>query len=318
MGAAAAAAVAALALLAPPRAPAPAPQAAPPPAREVATAPAPAAAPSPAPALPRFELVRVEPDGAATVAGAVPQGGAVRVLIDGAVATEAPVSDGAFVAFVQIPAGEGVRRLDLEATGDDGAALRSADPVFVTAPKAHAPDAAPPPAPGVARAGADGVELMQPPAAAAGEVTLDAVSYDERGALVLAGRADPAREVAIYADGELVGRTLTERTGRWRAQAMTALAPGAYTLRLDEIGPGGAVESRIETPFERAAPDALRLASGEIVVQPGDTLWRIAEQVYGGGVRYTVIYDANETRIRDPDLIYPGQVFIVPEAGAQP
>jgi nucleoid-associated protein YgaU len=29
-------------------------------------------------------------------------------------------------------------------------------------------------------------------------------------------------------------------------------------------------------------------------------------------LRYTVIYEANRTQIRNPDLIYPGQVFAIP------
>ena len=37
-----------------------------------------------------------------------------------------------------------------------------------------------------------------------------------------------------------------------------------------------------------------------------------ARQAYGGGVLYTLIYTANVEQIRDPDLIYPGQVFQVP------
>jgi len=53
---------------------------------------------------------------------------------------------------------------------------------------------------------------------------------------------------------------------------------------------------------------------GEVRVQPGNSLWRIARRVYGRGTRYTVIYEANRKSIRDPDLIYPGQVFIVPPA----
>ena len=48
-------------------------------------------------------------------------------------------------------------------------------------------------------------------------------------------------------------------------------------------------------------------------MQPGNSLWRIARRNYGEGIRYTVIYQANREQIRDPDLIYPGQVFEVPE-----
>ncbi|MEE7446911.1 hypothetical protein MRF4_03235 [Methylobacterium radiotolerans] len=44
----------------------------------------------------------------------------------------------------------------------------------------------------------------------------------------------------------------------------------------------------------------------------GDNLWRISQRTYGRGERYTVIYDANQNQIRDPDLIYPGQIFVLP------
>ncbi|MEP1031097.1 MAG: LysM peptidoglycan-binding domain-containing protein, partial [Alphaproteobacteria bacterium] len=56
------------------------------------------------------------------------------------------------------------------------------------------------------------------------------------------------------------------------------------------------------------------LAAGQVViVQPGNSLWRIARRVYGEGVQYTIIYRANKQQIGDPDLIYPGQVFQVPK-----
>ena len=50
-----------------------------------------------------------------------------------------------------------------------------------------------------------------------------------------------------------------------------------------------------------------------MVVQPGNSLWRIARRVYGQGVRYTVIYAANQAQIGNPDLIFPGQIFSVPQ-----
>ena len=48
------------------------------------------------------------------------------------------------------------------------------------------------------------------------------------------------------------------------------------------------------------------------IVSRGDNLWRISRRVYGRGVRYTVIYSANQDQIRSPRLIYPGQVFVLP------
>jgi nucleoid-associated protein YgaU len=49
-----------------------------------------------------------------------------------------------------------------------------------------------------------------------------------------------------------------------------------------------------------------------VVIEPGNSLWRIARRTYGTGFRYTVIYEANKAQIRDADLIYPGQVFKLP------
>lgn len=48
------------------------------------------------------------------------------------------------------------------------------------------------------------------------------------------------------------------------------------------------------------------------IVSRGDNLWRISQRVYGKGLRYTVIYGANQEQIRNPNLIYPGQVFVLP------
>ena len=47
--------------------------------------------------------------------------------------------------------------------------------------------------------------------------------------------------------------------------------------------------------------------------KPGDYLWRIARERYGTGFQYTQIYAANRAQIRDPDLIFPGQIFVVPK-----
>ncbi len=51
-----------------------------------------------------------------------------------------------------------------------------------------------------------------------------------------------------------------------------------------------------------------------VIIQPGDNLWTIARHIYGRGIQYTIIYEANRDQIRDPDLIYPGQVFATPRA----
>jgi LysM repeat protein len=47
-------------------------------------------------------------------------------------------------------------------------------------------------------------------------------------------------------------------------------------------------------------------------VKPGDNLWKIAKELYGEGVKYPIAYDANREKIKNPNLIYPNQVIIIP------
>lgn len=64
------------------------------------------------------------------------------------------------------------------------------------------------------------------------------------------------------------------------------------------------------------------LDTGSVIIRRGDNLWRLSRRVFGQGIRYTSIYDANRDQIRDPALIFPGQVFELPtpqeEWGAVP
>jgi nucleoid-associated protein YgaU len=51
---------------------------------------------------------------------------------------------------------------------------------------------------------------------------------------------------------------------------------------------------------------------------PGHTLWGISQKFYGNGARFQLIFAANANQIRNPNLIYPGQTFVVPKADAKP
>jgi len=53
-------------------------------------------------------------------------------------------------------------------------------------------------------------------------------------------------------------------------------------------------------------------------VSRGDTLWRLSQVTYGVGTRYATIYKANKQQIRNPNLIYPGQMFVMPASEPRP
>ncbi|MEO0665154.1 MAG: LysM peptidoglycan-binding domain-containing protein, partial [Pseudomonadota bacterium] len=115
--------------------------------------------------------------------------------------------------------------------------------------------------------------------------------------------------------------------GSWRT-SLPEVDAGIYTLRVDEVSVSGTVTSRVETPFRREAPAVVAevvaesretpaetgpIDEGVITVQPGATLWAIAREQYGDGVLYVKVFEANSDRIRDPNLIYPGQIFDLPD-----
>ena len=211
-----------------------------------------------------------------------------------------------------------------------------AEPAEVTAPVVATKEPAPtvPPAPevgtqiAVLKADETGLSLVQPAAPTApelvGQVVLDTISYTPAGEVLLKGRSRPAALVRVYLDNAPVAEISSGGDGSWDAELLDVV-PGIYTLRLDEIEPTvGRVLSRIETPFKRETPDVLAQTGAvdgspdqprlqAVTVQQGDTLWAISDTVYGDGLLYVRVFAANRDQIRNPDLIYPGQIFNLPE-----
>ncbi|WP_282076376.1 LysM peptidoglycan-binding domain-containing protein [Epibacterium ulvae] len=184
------------------------------------------------------------------------------------------------------------------------------------------------PAIAVLRASPEGIEVVQPAAPAVpelvGKVALDTISYSDAGDVQLAGRARPKALVRVYVDNTVVAEVQTAEDGRWSGD-LAEVDAGIFTLRLDEIDPViGTVTSRLETPFKREAREDLAENAAQnasdntalvraVTVQEGDTLWAISQERYGNGVLYVRVFEANQKDIRDPDLIYPGQIFTLPE-----
>jgi nucleoid-associated protein YgaU len=283
------------------------------------------APPPPAPAVvqplaPSFDVVRVSASGQAVIAGRAEPGWTIFVL-DGATEIGRAVADmrGEWAVLPSDALSVGTRQLALVARAPGGSReVRSDSVVVVSVPERTQ-----------ASTGALAVALpaqqqepsrvLQVPTPRANEaampLTLQAIDYDEAGNVVLSGRAPAGTRVIIYLDGQPIGEALAGPDGRWRLVPQVKIAAGVYTLRVDQLGADGKVMARVETPFARAEPSAeLASAPGldRVIVQPGNSLWRIARRVYGEGIRYSVIYEANRLMIRDPDLIYPGQIFALP------
>ncbi len=143
-------------------------------------------------------------------------------------------------------------------------------------------------------------------------ITLDSISYTENLRTELAGRARLSNSVRIYLNNKLKSEVEVNESGAWKA-LFSDIEAGVYTLRLDEVNENGTVEGRLELPFKREEEELIQaMGEGSITVQPGNSLWRIARKYYGKGIQYVEIFDRNSHLIVDPDLIYPGQVFSLP------
>ena len=93
------------------------------------------------------------------------------------------------------------------------------------------------------------------------------------------------------------------------AAAPVETAPAAETPPAEPVVVAAQVPAAAETVAEAAAAPPT-----QVIIQPGNNLWKLSRQIYGRGIMYTVIYEANKDQIRRPELIYPGQIFITPEA----
>lgn len=145
------------------------------------------------------------------------------------------------------------------------------------------------------------------------DLVLNSIDYNESGKALVAGRGEPGSNVVVYLDNQPLAAAKVDDEGNWPAVLDKPIKPGLHSLRVDQVDDSGAVLARVETPFSRADLGADAFVEGAVVVQPGNSLWRISRRVYGEGVRYSVIYQTNSDKIADPDLIYPGQIFNIPK-----
>ncbi|MGO4388783.1 LysM peptidoglycan-binding domain-containing protein [Microvirga sp. 2YAF29] len=164
----------------------------------------------------------------------------------------------------------------------------------------------------------------------------------EDGKLFVSGQAAPGATVRLYLNESMIAPGSAGGDGKLSFSIGSGVRPGDYRIRLDDVDPvSGQVKSRAEVGFNvpaqvasaepeapasapqdaaKPVPEAQVAAAGTVVipnintaiVSRGDNLWRISQRIYGQGLRYTVIYGANQDQIRNPNLIYPGQVFVLP------
>ena len=315
--------------------PAPAPVALAAPAAKEA-APAPPAAPS-APDKPVFDVVSVEPTGETVVAGRAAPNAKIELKDAGKTVGEATANaEGQFV-IIPPPLPPGEHSLALAEGAGPAAQTSNAISVAVAepapAPKPEAATSAPAPPPSTALA-------LPASSGSSGQVAVQSIEASAGGRLVARGAAQPNAVVRLYLSGAYVGDAKASADGRWSLTIEHGMTPGAYEMRADELDPADAkVAARADAPFDYPAtaasaapaaspspPAAQAGPPADLVVdsiqthhvEAGNTLWGISQKFYGDGERYEIIFAANSGQIRNPNLIYPGQVFVVPNNPPKP
>lgn len=295
-------------------------------------------------AEPAPEATAAQPE-AQTPAEDAPQAAAEEPLLTAAAPADAPhvsAAEGQAGTVTRAPDGAGEEPAPSERASADETPVSSPEDIMTAAQEGEAPQPGPAlaetapaaptlsgsiPAPAseaaapVLIAEADGVRVLGAAPELLSELELQTISYSATGDLNLGGRS-PGALVRIYLDNRPVGDVPLRPGGVWQAD-LPEVAEGVYTLRLDALDGAGKVVSRVETPFRRQDPQEVAAIMADQTseegfdlavrtVQKGHSLWAIAEETYGDGIRYVELYRANRDLIRDPDLIYPGQVFRLP------
>lgn len=306
---------------------------APPPAAAApAASPAPAAPAAAAVMAPSFDVARISVDGRAVIAGRAAPNARV-VLLDGGkeIAHGEADSRGEWVILLQDPPLASGQH-ELRAVHHiEGRAPVTSEQVIVAVVPAPVPSArkpAGPGAPATPEVRDETMVLLVPPSGAAtlmqspspagvprsADLKVLTMDYDQNGQTTITGQATPGAAVRAYVDDRLMAEGKAGPDGHWKIAPAEPVAPGQHMLRLDRLLPDGKPSARLELPFARLAVAAVAGDNTRrLHVVRGDNLWNIARAHYGEGWRHTMIFDANKDQIRNPNLIYPGQIFSLPK-----
>jgi nucleoid-associated protein YgaU len=301
-----------------------------------------------APMKPQFDVVRVEPTGEAVAAGRAEPKSKVTLLASGKPVGEAEADAAGQFVIIPTPLPPGDHLFSLRAVGAKGEVL-SDQTVAVVVPQRGSKDVvvalAEPGKPTQVLSDARPITAVTAP----GTISIRAVEAQQGGGFFASGTGAPGAQIRLYLNDAFVAAVKVGPDGRWSVTVEKGMSAGNYAVRADLVSPDdGKVLARSEVAFaypagpvagtapksQMAAASAGRSDIGSDAASPGrtagtdavvpdlrtakvergDSLWRISRTMLGQGVRYTQIYDANTTQIRNPRLIYPGQVLVVPSA----
>jgi nucleoid-associated protein YgaU len=281
-----------------------------------------------------IDAVQTKPDGKLYVSGRSAPDGAVRLYLNDAyIASATPSAEGRVAFVIESGVTPGDYRVRLEKVDASGSVQSRAESSLNVHATTFATASAPRSTPAFRQDSQPRPPLSVGPTAGTSEVTANTSPRVDEPALARpAGPPEVTANGTPRSDEPASSRSAgppeitANRTARSDEPASSRPAgppeiTANRTARSDEPAlppPPLAAETK-SRPTAAAAPGD---ETGVVVVPTietavvarGDNLWRISRMTYGRGVRYPIIFDANRDQIRKPDLIYPGQVFVLPHA----
>lgn len=270
------------------------------------------------PTPPAFDIVRISRNGTGVVAGRALAGKKVELLQNGeAIASAIADENGEWVIILAESLPSGALELALRSQGVDGQLVQSDDVVVLEIPESGETGVLAVLSP---RNGEGGSTPLQIPSESnAGALALHVKSIDilPDSSAMVTGRANAGDALRVYMNNAYVNEIAADDAGEWSISLGALDVEADHELRIDQLSrEDSAVSLRIVQPFSKSVPFDPSAAARSVVVSRGNNLWAIARSIYGGGQLYTLIFEENAGQIRNPDLIYPGQVFDLPASAS--
>ena len=292
-----------------------------------------------APAV-EIDLAQVRPDGNAVFAGKAPPNAKVTVF-EGEIILGTTTADasGEWVIVPEKALGTGEHLISVGAETADGEtnianvtlAIKVGEgddvqPLVALLPQSEteipqllqSPDDVPDPAQQVvvseaSDAASEEAAVADPAMAVAGPaIAPRALAWQEGGALTISGVSRGGVSVRVTAADLAFGDGDVGVDGAWQVSGQVDLDRARRVMRFALVDADGQTVATYELPV--ATRDLSQGLDGSrmVIVQQGDALWRIAYRSYGEGIKYVDIVRRNAAAINDPDLIFPNQIFAIP------
>ena len=283
-------------------------------------------------------LARVRPDGSAVIAGNAPEGSSVNLYNEGAligstvvtgsdewvIIPEAALKPGSHLLTLEIITPDGTvtigamaLAIEIPANGEDTplvALVPYTEDVVAEATILQTPEAL------KAEVKEEVVESVASEDAEQGAVevyvaprlTIRSIQALNPGMMSISGSAQGGTSIRLSVNGVESDAIRPDEKAMYAATMQIDRTADTFKLRAVLSNADGDDVATASITLSRGQVEQSMGNNALIVVQKGDALWRIAYKTYGQGIRYIDIYRQNASSINNPDLIYPDQVFVVP------